>query len=205
MGQRAEDFAAMEVSRSPAVMAGEAYVDRPEVRRALEDSRGRLRLSGRQAGDLSGVPDALGGLLLTAEASMEAFSFGLLIMDSDLSHEDLEKAAPVVKPGATLEDILQAAAILKVRAGDAVVFEKGDQLPVDAVGVRNLVVERIGSRSSLPRLVVVGDREGFKLFPATGIIQLLFGEDGFPDVAFLGLAITFKDRSDQEYSLIVWT
>lgn len=183
--------------------AGLRYVGRPEVQKALEAAAGRLRLNAEMARQLSGIQSAFGGLLLTRNATGGAVRSGRFIMDRDLSNAELESAALVIKPGSTPGDVLQALADLKARAGDLVVFEEGENLPRDPTWIRGLMRERLGSAASLPR-VVVGNRGQVGAMRAVAFELLVDGE-GIPDVVFLGAAVTFKDRFDQRYSLVVWT
>jgi len=182
------------------VLARRRYASQPEVQAALEANGGWLRLEAAVAGELAGMPQAHGGLLLTRQATGPADRAGLFIMDSDLAHPDLERLAAVIKPGATAEAMLQALPLLRARAGDAVVFEQDDDLPLDPARIRALIVARLVGAASLPR-AVVGNKAQVAAMPITAF-QLPAHDAGLPDVALpdvviLGVVTTFRGDADE--------
>jgi len=181
-------------------MAGQLYINRPEVQQTLRTNGGRLRLPAEVAGKLTGRSDALGGLLIAGSAADLPIEDFMVIADSDLSNPAAQRILAWIPAGSDSSHVAKTLGLLKAGHNQLALFEEESGLTSEQV--QALITENLGSASTLRG--VVGTQEQVRALPVSAF-KVLGRMKGLPDVIFLGAAVTFKDQFEQEYSLIVWT
>jgi len=202
-GQSAKDFIEQRGGMVPGAaqqMAGQRYISRPEVQQALQANDGRLQLAAEIAGKLTGRSDALGGLLISGSAADLSAEDLMVIADSDLSNPAAQRVLAWIPGGSDSQRVAKTLGILKAGPRQVALFEEEPGLTYERV--QALIAKNLSGAPS-PRSVV-GTQEQVRALPVAAF-KILGRMKGLPDVVFLGVALTFKDQYDQQYSLIVWT
>lgn len=181
-------------------MAGQLYVNRPDVQRILQANGGRIIFSAEIAGKLSGRSDAFGGLLISGFAADLPIEDFMVIADSDLSNPAAQHVLAWIPGGSDSRQVAKTLGALKAGPRQIALFEEEPDLTSERI--QALIAESL-TGSPFPRSVV-GTQEQVRDLPVAAF-KILGRMKGLPDVVFLGVALTFKDQYDQQYSLIVWT
>ena len=124
----------------------------------------------------------------------------MVIADSDLSNPLAQRVLAWIPAGSDSGQVAKTLGLLKAGPQQMALFEEEPGLTSERI--QTLVAENLAG--ALAPRSMVGTQEQVRALPVAAF-KVLGRMKGLPDVVFLGVAFTFKDKFEEEYSLIVWT